>query len=212
MAHSKFRAARFLFLILVAFCGMSFTPPQDSKVRAKEFAVTEPQFGDLEALLHVRRFLGTYALEGKVSKLSLRIDFYKDGHKLASESFTGGWQTYQEPAARSGKLSVQIADLDYLPLGGGKKGTLRFNVALTVLDRGTSQIAWEHDTSKSVFDPTRPTRGSGTFSGHPIEDGVIPLFWRLAQDGNRVGTGNIPDEVVKDNPNADILIVSLLYE
>jgi hypothetical protein len=54
--------------------------------------------------------------------------------------------------------------------------------------------------------------GGGTFSGEALEKGGSPLFWRLEQDGNHVGTGNSPDEVIKENPVADIMIAYLLFK
>jgi len=205
------RRLQVLFTLLVACSGLSFAGPQDEKVRAKEITVTEPEFGDLYSLLHVRKYSGTFALQGNVSEVGFRIDFYKNGRKT-SESFAGAWNGFKEPRPASGRFSVQVADLDYLPLAGGKKGMLRFDVALTILDKGTSSLSWEHDIPKAVFDPSRSTRGGGTFSGEASEKGGIPLFWKLAQDGTNVGTGNTPDDVLKENPAADILIAYLLYK
>lgn len=199
------------FALLVACSGLSFASPQDDKVRAKGITAIEPELGDLHSLLHVQNYSGSFSMQGNVSELGFRIDFYKNGQKT-SESFAGGWESFKEPKPRSGKFSIQVADLDYLPLGGGKKGTVRFYVALTVLDKGAGTIAWEHDIPKAVFDPSKPMRGGGTFSGEALEKGGIPLIWRLAQDGNRVGTGSSPDEVLKENPVADILVANLLFK
>jgi len=211
MMNPRNQRMHLLVALIVACPGLSFACPQDEKVRAKGITVTEPELGDLYSLLHVQKYSGTFALQGNVSEVGLRIDFYKNGRKT-SESFTGGWDAVSEPRPRSGRCSIQVADLDYLPLAGGKKGTLRFYVALTMVDKGTSTISWEHDIPKAVFDPSRSMRGGGTFSGEALEKGEIPLFWRLTQDGNHAGTGNSPDEVLKENPVADIMIAYLLFK
>lgn len=205
MGYSLTVRTRILLAVLVGSVGLSFKAPQADKITVKELTVVERDIEDIAHLLQVNKFVGSYRLEGKVARLSLRIDFYNKGEKSAT-SIGGVWLGSPEPRSRSGKYCLQIGDLDYLPLGGGKKGHSRVHLRFT---EGNVSSWKSDDVPKSVFDFSQMS-GGGSFEVRASDKGEVPVFYRFAKGGSTGGA--TPEEVIRNCANTDLLIAYFLFE
>lgn len=164
-------------------------------------------FGDLSDVLRIRKFVASYQLPQKATKVTLRLDFYQKGQKLSGKSFSTGYKTLKELASDSGKFAVHIIDLDYLTIGGGKAGNHRVNLQLTLGD----DFAANHvDVPKNLFDISQ-SWGMTQFRADPGTKNSALLF-AMVGNSSKIGGGRTAEEVVKMNPDGDVMIATLEFE
>lgn len=165
--------------------------------------------GDLSHVLKIREVSGEYRLTQKATEVRLRLDFYKKGEKLEDWTRKFGRATTPELAADSGQVAVQIVNLDYLPLGEAKPGHHRISMQVT-LDKETSSMSF--DIPKTAFDVSE-VYALQAFRAKDESTTQAPLFHII---GGGVGTvrggGRTAEEVVRDNPEGDVLVATLEFE
>ena len=163
----------------------------------------------LARLLHVNQAEINVEAERPFTSASVRLDFYRDGKKV--DTFVAASKGGSTPQ-HSATVSLQTADLDVLKLSNGKHGSVRFNVDLTTSGDGLrTHAAQEHDVSKDVCSLSEWS-GASWWSSGEFHDDALPLFWMLKDrhsDTHQVISGKSPDALVKSNPTADIVIVSI---
>jgi RNA polymerase sigma factor (sigma-70 family) len=206
--------------------------PDESKPQAKKEAATkvvlkEPDMDDVASILHIFKESGTVPLHAPIQKAGLKIEFYKGGRlvkqlpdpDMKEPPFLWGVADFgtQLEAAR---FSLQIADLDYLPLGGEKKGFSRIQLHLAFVLAGSYSTGrggstnlsgggtLTQDVSKDAFDFKWST-GASAFRGEAGSATELPLFYVLANTKDPVYAKTAADLIAK-NDKADIMIVSLL--
>jgi hypothetical protein len=179
---------------------------EPAKPIAKSIRIEQPKLGSLEDTLHIRKCSGSYELNAPARRISLAIDLYREGKKIDSHSFAVG----DQEGAVSGEFSVQVIDLDFLPLGDGEKGHHRIQYALS-LGRTRGALKW--DVPKSVFE------ADGAFGNHAFrpEAGTAtstPLFPMILKTRRNSGisSGGSVEEVIERNKHSDILIAILVIE
>jgi hypothetical protein len=165
----------------------------------------QPAVGDLSSVLHIHKSYCEVEFGAAARSATLRVEFelYKNGRK-AGLALKGGGVQLAHRVPRQAKISVQAADLDYLPLAGGQKGHCRVQVDLevdsTVSGSGT-------DVPKSAFDFSRVSGSSGfpAAAGSPTE---APLFYLVANTNKVTGASTVKG-VIQSNPEGDLLIAFL---
>lgn len=166
-------------------------------------------FGDLSDVLRIRKFVASYQLPQKATKVTLRLDFYQKGQKLSGKSFSTGYKTLPELASDSGKLAVHIIDLDYLTIGGGKAGNHRINLHLTLGDEFAANFV---DVPKTLFDISRSCAITQFRATPGIKKSAL-LFAMIGGNTSKFGGGGrTAEEVVKMNPDAEVMIATLEFE
>ena len=172
------------------------SPPVKSITRLPE------EFGDLSRVLSIQKAVATCQLTNKASRLRLRIDFYQKGKKLEKESQRSGIEVLEGESMV--KCAVHLIDLDYLPLGGGEPGHLRvhFQLGARGISFGTSS-----DIAKSDFHGG----AINVFSARAAKGNEIPLFYAIANT-NSIVAGATPEDVIRVNPDADVLVATLEVE
>jgi hypothetical protein len=183
-------------------------PPPRRFARYVDHAAVEPKIDDLASVLHIERYRGKVELTSGFRSCKLVLAAYKDGKPvdlpdaatdLGAEAEMSSTLTY----------AVQVVNLDYLPLGGGKKGDCRLRFALKHPDGATSAV--ERDVPKSLIDLTKCSNMG--FTERAATDNEAPLFWLKV--GGTIPGG--PDVATKDQAVAEyakdgsVLIVSLRF-
>ena len=166
--------------------------------------VHEEFVGDLSQVLRIERVVGTCELAKKVARFDLRFDFYHKGKRLEKKSKGWGLKLTETEAASSVKCAVHLIDLDYLPLGGGKPGHQRIHFQFAA---GTMVMGSSFDIAKSEFDATDGAP-LNIFSAGAARGDEVPLFYAIAKSSS-INAGRTPAEVVRSNPDADVLVVTL---
>jgi hypothetical protein len=201
------RIRRLVVVLAFVTPALSFAPPQDEKIVVRALRLVAPEFDDLGRLLHIEKITGEYELGGKISSVGIVMEAYKKG-VLSGEPIRSSRLLGSKPEDRMGRFTIQIADLDYLKLGDAPKGLSRVFIAFK---EGASS-GWSHvDIPKSQFDFSAMRSGGGYADFRPVR-GRIPLFWKLSGTVQIVTTGETPEEVLRKNPDADILRAYLEVE
>ena len=181
------------------------TKPGQSAARV---AVTEPDVGDVASILHIIKRSGEVQFRGPVGKAALKLELYKDGKRLNFRAEAGLIDmTGVDQKPDKARFSVQIADLDYLPLGGGEKGRCRLQMNLQLGLPNPGGVSGAEDVPKSMMDLSGLT-GFGSFPPAASSATEVPLFYLIGNTHNVIGA-DTPAEVVAKNEKADVLIVSL---
>lgn len=159
-------------------------------------------------LLGIRSFSGSFQLEKPAISIGLRVDFYRNGQKLPLKTKQPG---VGGRARQFGQFDVEIVDLDRLPLGGEPAGHWKFFLSVMPTDtadgRGVIGMG-EFEVPKAIFDAQPRTSGAGLFEDlTPQEDGAIALFYQCS---GRVQKAASLAEVLKQNPESDILVVLIV--
>lgn len=168
---------------------------------------------DVASILHVYKQSGAAPFPVPVQKAQLRIDFYRAGRPLKNQTVNGGLIDVTGIARKADavRFSLQAADLDYLPLGGGEKGSCRVQLALQLISAGGESalggVGGSEDVPKTVFDFSRVRSGSA-FPASAASATEVPLFYMLANTDTAVGADAVADVLAK-NPTADVAVVSL---
>lgn len=163
----------------------------------------------LARLLHVNQAEINIDAERPFTSASVRLDFYRDGKKV--DTVVAASNRASTPQ-NSATVSLQTVDLDVLKLANGKPGSIRFQVELSMSGAGLrTHAARDHDVSKDVCSVSEWS-GASAWSSREFHDDALPLFWMLkdrGSDTHQVISGANPNELVKSNPTADIVIVSI---
>ena len=198
---------RLAVTVAVAVASLSLAPAQDEKIVVRTLKLGAADFDDMCRLLHIEKISGEYDLAGKITSVGVVMEAYKKG-KLSGNPIRSVKQMEAKPGDRKGRFTIQIADLDYLKLGDAPKGHCRVFMAL---QEGVN-AGWAHvDVPKEQFDFSAMRSGGGYSDFRPVK-GRIPLFWRLSGNEQIVSTGETPDEVLRKNPDANILRAYLEVE
>ncbi|HEV3166815.1 MAG TPA: hypothetical protein VGZ22_22500 [Isosphaeraceae bacterium] len=175
-------------------------PDADSPI-AKSITVESPDVGAIESVLHIEKRTGSFELHSPVEVVSLGIDFYRDGDKVGERPKL--ITQVLPPGEKTGKFSVHIVDLDYLPLEGGKKDHSRIQLELSF---GSTRGRIAHDLPRSEFDFGK-SFGSGGFNVDAGTSTEVPLFY-MAAGAHGFKGGKTIDHIIKNNKGV-VAIVSL---
>ena len=139
---------------------------------------------------------------------SVRLEFYRNGKRIDTITAAAASQVNPQTMA---SVSLQTADLDFLKLADGKSGNIRFHVELTTSggDGPPLYTAQTHEVAKTFCSLTQLS-GASWWPKGTIHDGALPLFWMLHAKGKGVTSGENPSNLVENNPDADIVVVSLV--
>jgi hypothetical protein len=167
--------------------------------------VKAPRLGDLAEVLRIQQLHGKAELKGGFNNVTLVLAAYKDGKQADLPGreipLFGAYETYGTIA-----YAVQIVDLDFLPLGGGKKGHCRLHFSFRWPD-GSSASA-ERDIPKSVIDLSRCS--NLTFTEAASAGRAVPLFWLL--NGGKIPLDvKTTEQVLQKVDKGDILLVTLRF-
>jgi hypothetical protein len=185
---------------------------KDAERPAKSVTFRERGFDDTADILNIVRHSGEVILSpGRLPSAYLAIDVYIDGQKQ-QRTIEGSHTNWSQNVNVQGKpidFCIQIADLDYLPLGDGKKGHSR--VLLNWIPRGGGSDGFAQDVAKEFFDFSRHGQ-VGYFSAKESFGNEIPLFYILLTDANRTWGASTIADVIRLNPKAKVAIVCLRLE
>jgi RNA polymerase sigma factor (sigma-70 family) len=179
--------------------------PRQSAVRV---VVKEPDVDDVASILHIIKRSGEVQFSRPIKKAGLKLKFYKAGKPLnygVDAGLIDVTGTAQEIEAA--RFSIQIADLDYLPLSGGEKGNCRLQMNLQLGLANPAGTTGTADVPKRIFDCTQSS-GGGVFPPAAASATEVPLFYLIGNTNVTTGA-NTPAEVIAKNDKADVLIVSL---
>ncbi|MFH1038631.1 MAG: hypothetical protein V1789_08210 [PVC group bacterium] len=171
----------------------------------KNIVLTEPEFGDVSAILGIKSITADFELSEPVQGITIKIDLYKNGVKSTGTQFSFGI-TFIEPRS-SGKANIQFADLDLLPLGDLKKNSWRvcFQIQL-----GGQTTLYTFEIPKKELDFSRGY-AFNYFSSTAAKGNNVPLLWILGTtEGKGMSHTNTSiEKLLKLNPRSAILIISI---
>jgi RNA polymerase sigma factor (sigma-70 family) len=184
--------------------------PKAQKDAAPKVTMKAQDLDDVASILHIYKHSGEVQFSEPIKKAGLRLAYYKAG-KLKQKS-DGGLDDISATAWKpvAARFSLQAADLDYLPLAAGEKGSCRLQVNFRFVGADGRDIGGDSgsvDVRKSVFDFTQGG-GSGTFPRDAGSATEVPLFYLLTNTHQDNGADTVA-ELLARNDKADILIVSL---
>ena len=162
----------------------------------------------LARILHVNQAEIHVDAQRPFTSASVRLEFYRNGKKI--DTITAAAASHVNPQTMA-TVSLQTADLDFLKLADGKSGNIRFHVELTTSggDGPPLYTAQTHDVAKTVCSLTELS-GASWWPKGTIHDGALPLCWMLHAKGKGVTSAENPSNLVENNPDADIVVVSLV--
>jgi hypothetical protein len=162
----------------------------------------------LARILHVNQAQIHVDAQRPFTSASVRLEFYRNGKKI--DTITAAAAAHVNPQTTA-IVSLQTADLDFLKLADGKSGNIRFHVELTTSDGDGPSLytAQSHDVAKTVCSLTELS-GASWWPKGTIHDGALPLCWLMHAKGKGVKSGENPSNLVENNPDADIVVVSLV--
>lgn len=180
-------------------------PPEAQGTLARRIMRQQPAVGDLASVLHIHKSYCEveFGVVPRSATLRVEFEFYKNGRKT-SFAVEGGAIQMADRVYKHATISLQAADLDYLPLAGGQKRHCRVQVDLEV---DSTQSGSGTDIPKDVFDFSQ-VRGNSGFpvaAGSPTE---VPLFFLVANT-NLVTGANTVKEAIENNQKGDLLIAFL---
>jgi hypothetical protein len=170
--------------------GTRADPPPERFARYVEHGAVPPGLNDLAPLLRVEQYQGRVELTGGFRNCTLVLAAYRGGKPVAlpdAEADLGA----EAETGRALRYGVQVVDLDYLPLGGGKKGHCRMRFVLRHPDGATSAV--ERDVPKDLIDLSQCS--NMRFTERAAAGDEVPLFWLKAG-------GTVPG---KDVPTKDLV-------
>jgi hypothetical protein len=191
---------------------------QAQKGPAAKVTLKGADLDDIASILHIYKQSCTVQFLVPIKKATLKLEFYKAGRLMKQPVIEAGtFSAADDEDVGEARFSLQVADLDYLPLAGGKKGSSRFQMNFQVDSAknvtggrlsGTSGSSGGADISKDVFDLSFGN-SAGKLNSEPGSTTEIPLFYVLANTTKFISAETVTDLVAK-NDKADILIVSLV--
>jgi hypothetical protein len=209
MWRSVMRSRVLLLGVLAIAAAVAGADPAERKgpglARYVDGGAQSPQLGDLAEVLHIQQLRGKAELNSGFNNVTLVLAAYKDGHKA---DLTGREVPLFGAYETTGTISyaVQIVDLDFLPLGDGKKGHCRLHFSFRWPDGSTGSA--ERDIPKSIIDLSKCS--NLTFTEAASEGREVPLFWLLTG-------GEIPlnlktrEQVLHKVDKGNLLFVTLRF-
>jgi hypothetical protein len=187
-------------------CVFLAAPPEHI---AEEITQLKIPFDDLGDALRIQRIHGTLRLREPRAKWSIEIERYKDGKKQTANNPIGGMS---RQVAQDCEFSLQVIDLDYLPLRGAPKNSSRLLIKVRM--KGT-QLKIEETLPKDQGDFFfRKQKSSGVFDEKTSTADRVPLAYFFSSDADLLTYpgSTTPDEYIQKLTNGDLLIVYLRVE
>ena len=182
-------------------------PPPARFARYVDHGFVQPGLNDLAPLLHIRRYQGRVELNSGFRHCKLVLAAYKDGKPVTVPDAEADLMADAETNCTL-RYGVQVADLDYLPLGDAKKHHCRLRFMLQHPDGATSWL--ERDIPKDLLDLSQCSNLG--FNERAATNREVPLFWFKV--GGTIPGPTVPSKQLvetkwaKDGP---VLIASLLF-
>lgn len=195
------RLTRFLSALCVMLCLVLSAYGQERPL-AKAITLTPDEFGDLAQALDIRKIAGAYELTIVSSHYRLRLDFYQRGKQVVGSTQSLAYEGPAGQGSNSGRFAFHLIDLDRLPLGGGKPGHVRIHAQVAF---GKNGVGTRWEIPKSVFDCSEGLCIQA-FNPEAGTKSEVPLFHAIARTSTIRGGGYTPAEVVRMNPDADVLV------
>jgi hypothetical protein len=183
-------------------------PRPEHFARYVEHGAVQPDLNDLAGMLRIEKYRGRVELTSGFRTCKLVLEAYKGGKPVALPDPEADLGADAETAGTL-RYGVQVADLDYLPLGGGKKGHCRLRFALRHPDGAASWL--ERDVPKALLDLSKCS--NVRFTERAAAGKEVPLFWLKA--GGAVPGPEVPgkEEVVsKWAKDGAVLVASLRFD
>jgi hypothetical protein len=188
-------------------------PPRAADSRPEYFAryvehgAVQPGLNDLAPVLHIDQYQGRVKLTSGFRSCKLALTAYKDGKPAELPDAEADLGAVAETSSTL-QYAVQVVDLDYLPLGGAKKGHCRLRFTLRHPDGATDAL--ERDIPKALIDLSKCSNLG--FSERAATGTEVPLFW-LKAGGVIPGPDDMTreDVVAKGAKDGAVLIVSLRF-
>jgi len=203
---------------LVYLCGAGDDAkyPGDAKDKGRiqsvlrSLSVKDAAVDDTADALGIRKWSGAFELRRDARGARLVLDFYVDGKCVETCTV----RPLISNASSRGEFAIQVVDLDYLPLRGGKAGHRRL---IAKLKFGGVTATTQHDIAKRKFDFEPSSQQiNGPFNPIVETPRDVPLFFILypKPGANKKLTirGGLPSEVIRQIPDATLLIVRLSFE
>lgn len=177
----------------------------DADFVVRDITYKQPEFDSIADVLHILQKSGTIEFSGNMPRTArIEIERFKKGEKVPRPLQSIGVMAgaIEEGSDRI-RFAVNFLDTDFLTLGDGKKGHCRLVFKLNVgAVTGTGTL----DVPKEEGDFSKMTSGGNFGPKASIKD-RIPLFFMIDGRTGSVSSGATPEEVVENNPNADVAIV-----
>ncbi len=176
----------------------------------RSLSMKEAAIDDTAELLGIKTWSGAFELRREARYARLVLDFYRDGQRVETFSTSAGILK----ATSRGEFAIQVVDLDYLPLGGGKPGHWQLSIKLNFAGtKGSSRL--DVAKEKHLFGSGGTSQMSGSFApkaGTPTE---VPLFWILypRPDARSIEVrGDSPSEMIAQDREGTLMIARLIVE
>jgi hypothetical protein len=162
----------------------------------------------LARFLHVAQFESVCVASKPYRAVEATIDCFRDGKKVESKTATLICQSIHESVT----IELQNGNLgDLLP---AREGDTHMNCCLRIetdrtTDEPSSFAMIEVDIPKTKFDVSRANGKSHWPKPDRNADGSYPLYWLMRVTNGKVVSGSSPEALIKANPGADILILSV---
>jgi hypothetical protein len=162
----------------------------------------------LARFLHVTQFESHCVASKPYRAVEATIDCFRNGKKVESKKVSLSCQSIHESVT----VTFQNGSLgDLLPASEDKTymhSWLNIDTDSTI-DEPSSSAGIEFDIQKTAFDVSRANGSSHWPKSDPNADGSYPLYWLMRVTNGNVVSGSSPEDLIKANPGADILILSV---
>ena len=182
--------------------------PPERFARYVDHGFVQPGLNDLAPLLHVKQYQGRVELNGGFRHCKLVLAAYKDGKPVNLPDSEADLLADAQTACTL-RYGVQVADLDFLPLGDAKKNHCRLRFMLQQQDGATSAL--ERDIPKDLLDLSHCSNMA--FNERAATNSEVPLFWFKV--GGVIPGPTVPSkELVESKWAKDgaVLIASLRFD
>jgi hypothetical protein len=196
---------RSTFLIVICCFSMN-TAMADDAIGVDTVTINNTR-DRLAEVLEINQVTASVKAQQSCQNATIILHCYRDGAKVKSIEAVGVRHAVPQSSA---DISIQVVDLDHLPLSKKMPGFTRSFCKLTTQGGGVSMLgATTHDLEKAAFD-IHTVNGAGEFSDRAEFNGSFPLFYQLRTTSGSVSGGRSPAELLRANPRSDIMIVSIL--
>ncbi|MFL5241974.1 MAG: hypothetical protein ACJ8FY_07685 [Gemmataceae bacterium] len=190
--------------LIIAGCDQA--PSRRSEEFVRHVGGSKKQdIGDLAQVLRIEQMEGKVELNSGFNNVTLVLAAYQDGKKVElSDSEMPLLASYETTGTIS--YAVNIVDLDFLPVGHGKKGHCRLRISFRMPDDST--MALEKDVPKTVIDLSQSSNLS--FTEFASSSREAPLLWMIA-GGEIPVTLKTPQQVLEKVTKGNLLFVTLRF-
>jgi hypothetical protein len=192
--------------LLLAGCADPPEPQSGGRARYVEGGAKKPQAGDLAGVLRIEQMRGRAELRAGYRNATLVLTAYKDGKPVElpdnEDRVAGG-----HDSAGTVKFAVDIVDLDFFPLGGGKKGHCRLRASFEWPDGSFSAV--ERDVPKQVIDLSDSSKMAFTEAASAGRE--VPLLW-FVKGGPVPVTAKTKEQVLERVKAGQLLFVTLRFD